>query len=131
MHHELLAVLRRQELTSHHHFPGLNNALAWNDGCRRRSGQGAKYCQEYFPDFTTVEKLVFTILNSKEGASNHMELLCKSCQISNVVISKAPCQNGGENSHATDPGKPEGSHFILTKNHDSLPTGSRQRKPCD
>ena len=94
---------------------------------------GAKYCQKYFPDFITVEKLVFTILNLKEGASNHMESLRKSCQLSNAVISKAPCQIGGENSHATDPGKPEaeGSHFIKTKNRDSMPTRSRQSEPCD
>jgi hypothetical protein len=48
---------------------------------------GANYCQEYFPDFTTVEESVFTILNSKEGASNHMELLQKFSQLLNVVIS--------------------------------------------
>ena len=85
---------------------------------------GTKYCQEYFPDFTTVEKLVFTIRNSKEGASKHMESLRKSCQLLNVVISKAPHQIDGENSHVTDPVKPEGSHFIAI----FLP---RQIEPCD
>ena len=65
---------------------------------------GAKYRQEYFPDFTTVEESVLSILNTKKGASNHMELLLKSGQLSNVVIFKAPRQIGGENSHAADPG---------------------------
>ena len=86
---------------------------------------GTKYCQEYFPDFTTVEKLVFTIRNSKEGASKHMESLCKSGQLLNVVISKAPHQIDGENSHVTDPVKPEGSHFIATKNRDAMPSSCR------
>jgi hypothetical protein len=65
---------------------------------------GAKYRQEYFPDYTNVDKSVLSILNTKNGASNHMELLRRSGQISNVVISKAPCQIGGENSL----GKPKG-----------------------
>ena len=59
--------------------------------------------QECFPDFTTVEELVLSILNTKKGASDHMELLLKSGQLSNVVIFKAPRQIGGENSHVTDP----------------------------
>jgi hypothetical protein len=42
-----------------------------------------------------------------------------------VVIFKAPRQIGGENSHATDPGKIAGSHFIETKNRDSMPTVDR------
>jgi hypothetical protein len=95
---------------------------------------GAKYRQECFPDFTTVDESVLSILNTKKGASYHMELLRKSSQLSNVVIFKAPCQIGDENSHATDtdsvskagkashatdPGKPEGSHFTETENRDS------------
>ena len=28
----------------------------------------------------------------------------------------------------SDPGKPEGSHFILTKNHDSMPTADRGKE---
>jgi len=83
---------------------------------------GAKYCQEYFPNFTTVEESVLSILNTKKGFSNHMESLCKSGQKSNMVIFKAPRQIGGENSNVTDPGKPEGSHFIESKNRDSMPT---------
>jgi hypothetical protein len=86
---------------------------------------GAKYRQECFPDFTTIEESELSILNTKKGASDHMELLHKSGQLSNVVIFKAPCQIGGENSHATDPGKPEGSHFIKTKNRDSMPSADR------
>ncbi len=31
-------------------------------------------------------------------------------------------------SNATDPGKPVGSHFIETKNHDSMPSADRARK---
>ena len=89
---------------------------------------GVKYRQECFPDFTTVEESVLSILNTKKGASDHMELLLESGQLSNVVIFKAPRQIGGENSHATDPGKPEGSHFIETKNRDSMPTVDRGRK---
>ncbi len=93
---------------------------------------GAKYRQEYFPDFTTVEESVLSILNTKKGASDHMELLHKSGQLSNVVIIKAPRQIGGEiggrNSHATDPGKIAGNHFIETKNRDSMPTVDRGRK---
>ena len=57
-----------------------------------------------------------------------MELLRKSSQLMNVVISKAPRQIGGENSHETDPGKPEGSHFIVTKNCDSMPTADQVSK---
>ena len=57
----------------------------------------------------------------KKGTSDHMELLRKSGQLSNVVISKAPCQIGGRNSHATDPVKPKGSHFIATTNRNSVP----------
>jgi hypothetical protein len=86
---------------------------------------GAKYCQEYFPEFTSVEESVLSILNTKKGASDHMELLHKSGQLSNEVIFKAPRQIGGENSHATDPGKIAGSHFIETKNRDSMPTVDR------
>ena len=93
---------------------------------------GTKYRQECFPDFTTVEELVLSILNTKKGASDHMELLHKSGQISNVIIFKAPRQIGGEisgrNSHATDPEKTAGSHFIETKNRDSMPTVDRGRK---
>jgi hypothetical protein len=86
-----------------------------------------------------------------------MELLHKSGQLSNVVIFKAPCQIGGENSNATGPEKKAaaissrrriviqcqlwieakrakrlilekkqaGSHFIETKNRDSMPTVDR------
>ena len=86
---------------------------------------GAKYRQECFPDFTTVEESVLSILNTKKGASDHMKLIVKSGQLSNVVIFKAPRQIGGENSHATDPGKIAGSHFIETKNRDSMPTVDR------
>jgi hypothetical protein len=57
-----------------------------------------------------------------------MELLLKSGQLSNVVIFKAPRQIGGANSHATDPGKPEGSYFIETKNRDSMPATDRGSK---
>ncbi len=49
-----------------------------------------------------------------------------------VVIFKAPRQIGGEiggrNSNATDPGKTAGSHFIETKNRDSMPSVDRARK---
>jgi hypothetical protein len=93
---------------------------------------GAKYCQECFPDFKTVKELVLSILNTKKGASDHMELLHKSGQLLIAVIIKAPRQIGGEiggrNSHATDPGKTAGSHFIETKNRDSMPTVDRGRK---
>ena len=68
---------------------------------------------------------MLSILNTKKGASDHMELLLESGQLSNVVIFKAPRQIGGENSHATDPGKPEGSHFTETKNRDSMPSVDR------
>ena len=71
---------------------------------------------------------MLSILNTKKGASDHMELLLKSSQLSNVVIFIAPRQVGGANSHATDPGKPEGSHFIETKNRDSMPSADRARK---
>jgi hypothetical protein len=61
-----------------------------------------------------------------------MVLLRKSGQLSNEVIFKAPRQIGGEiggrNSHATDPGKTAGSHFIEMKNRDSMPTVDRGRK---
>ena len=83
---------------------------------------GAKHCQEYFSDLTTFEESVLSILNTKIGASNCMELLHKSDQLSNMVIFKAPHQIGGENSHATDSGKPGGSHFIKMKNRHSMPT---------
>ena len=89
---------------------------------------GTKYCRECFPDFTTVKESVLCILNTKTGASDHMELLRKSGQLSNEVIFKAPCQIGGEKSNATDPGKPEGSHFIEMKNRDSIPSADRARK---
>jgi hypothetical protein len=89
---------------------------------------GAKYRQEIFPDFSTVADLVLSILNTKKGASDHMELLHKSGQLSNEVIFKAPRQIGGENSHATDPGKQDGSHFIEKKNRDSMPSADRARK---
>ena len=36
------------------------------------------------------------------------------------------CQ--GNLSHVSDPGKPEGSHFILTKNRDSMPTADRGKE---
>jgi hypothetical protein len=92
---------------------------------------GAKYRQECFPDFKTVKESVLSILNTKKGASDHMELLHKSGQLSNVVIFKAPRQIGGEiggrNTHATDPGKTAGSHFIEKKNRDSIPTVDRGR----
>jgi len=88
---------------------------------------GAKYRQEFFPDFTTVKESVLSILNTKKGASDHMELLHKSGQLSNVVIFKAPRQIGGENSHPTDPGKQDGSHFIEKKNRDSMPSVDRGR----
>ena len=71
---------------------------------------------------------MLSILNTKKGASDHMESLHKSGQLSNVVIFKAPCQIGGENLYATDPGKPAGSHFIKTKNRDSMPSADRARK---
>ena len=71
---------------------------------------------------------MLSILNTKKGASNHMELLHKSGQLSNMVIFKAPCQIGGDNSHATDPGKPKGSHFIESKNRDSMPSADRVSK---
>ena len=86
------------------------------------------WSQECFPDFTTIEEVVVSILNTKKGASDHMELLLKSGQLSIVVIFKAPRQIGGENSHVTDPGKPAGSHFIETKNRDSMPTADRLSK---
>jgi hypothetical protein len=86
---------------------------------------GTKYHRECFPDFTTVKESVFSILNTKTGASDHMELLHKSGQLLNEVIFKAPCQNGGEKSNATDPGKPEGSHFIEAKNRYSIPSADR------
>jgi hypothetical protein len=76
---------------------------------------GAKYRQECFPDFTTVEESVLSILNTKKGASDHMELLHKSGQLSNVVIFKAPRQIEGENSNATDPGKKSGQPFHRDK----------------
>jgi len=31
-------------------------------------------------------------------------------------------------SHVSDPGKPEGSHFIVTKNRDSMPTADRGKE---
>jgi len=73
-------------------------------------------------DFTTVEDLVLSILNTKKGTSNHMELLRKSGQLSNMVIFKAPHQIGDENYHATDPGKPKGSHFLESENRDCMPS---------
>ena len=48
-----------------------------------------------------------------------------SGQLSNVVISKAPRQIGGENSHATDPGKLKDSHFLHTENCDSISSFGR------
>jgi hypothetical protein len=57
-----------------------------------------------------------------------MVLLRKSGQLSNEVIFKAPCQIGGEKSNATDPGKPEGSHFIETKNRDSMLSADRGKE---
>jgi hypothetical protein len=60
-----------------------------------------------------------------------MKLIVKSGQLSNVVIFKAPRQIGGEiggrNTHATDPGKAAGSHFIEKMNRDSIPTVDRGR----
>ena len=90
--------------------------------------KGAKYHQECFPGFTTVKESVLSFLNTKTGTSYHMELLHKSGQLSNEVIFKAPCQIGGKNSHVTDPGKPEGSHFTETKNRDSMPSADRASK---
>jgi hypothetical protein len=49
---------------------------------------GAKYRQECFPDFTTINESVLSFLNTKKGASDHMELLHKSGQLSNVVSLK-------------------------------------------
>jgi hypothetical protein len=89
---------------------------------------GAKYRQECFPDFTTVEESVLSILNTKKGASDHMELLLKSGQLSNVVIFKSPRQIGGVNLHATDPEKPKGGHFIEKKNRDSMSSAGRASK---
>jgi hypothetical protein len=86
---------------------------------------GTKYRQEYFPEFTFVEESVLSILDTKKGAADHMELLHKSGQLSNEVIFKAPRQIGGENSHATDPGKQDGSHLIEKKNCDSMPSSGR------
>ena len=68
---------------------------------------------------------MLSILNTKKGASDHMELLHKSGQLSNEVIFKAPRQIGGENSHATDPGKQDGSHLIEKKNRDSMSSSGR------
>ncbi len=85
----------------------------------------AKYRQKYFTDFTTVDTSVLFNLNTKNGASDHMESLRRSGQISNAVISKTPCQIGGENSHATDPGKPKGSHWLEAENRDSIPYSDR------
>ena len=51
-----------------------------------------------------------------------MESLHKSGQLSNMVIFKAPRQIGGENSHATDPGKQKGSHFLESENRDCMPS---------
>ncbi len=59
---------------------------------------------------------MLSILDTKKGAADHMELLHKSGQLSNDVIFKAPRQIGGESSHATDPEKKVGSHFIEKKN---------------
>jgi hypothetical protein len=39
-----------------------------------------------------------------------------------------PTADRAKSSHATDPGKPAGSHFIETKNCDSMPTADRARK---
>ena len=36
---------------------------------------GAKFRQECFPDFTTVDESVLSFLNTKKGASDHLELL--------------------------------------------------------
>ena len=36
---------------------------------------GAKYPQECFHDFITVDESVLSILNTKKGTSDHMELL--------------------------------------------------------
>jgi hypothetical protein len=71
-------------------------------------------------------------LITKNGASDHMKSLRRSGQISNVVISKAPCQIGGENSHATDPGKPKGKPLargVESWFHSIF--RSRQFEPCD
>ena len=89
---------------------------------------GAKYHQECFPGFTTVKESVLSFLNTKTGTSYHMELLHKSGQLSNEVIFKAPYQIGGENSHVTDPGKPEGSHSTEMNNRDSMPSADRASK---
>jgi hypothetical protein len=37
-------------------------------------------------------------------------------------------RKAGKASHVTDPGKSEGSHFIETKNRDSMPSVDRARK---
>jgi hypothetical protein len=66
--------------------------------------------------------LMLSILNTKIGNSDHMESLHKSGQLSNMVIFKAPRQIGGENSHATDPGKQKGSHFLESENRDCMPS---------
>jgi hypothetical protein len=70
--------------------------------------------------------LVLSILNinTKIDNSDHMESLHKhkSGQLSNMVIFKAPRQIGGENSHATDPGKRKGSHFLESENRDCMPS---------
>jgi len=89
---------------------------------------GAKYRQECFPGFISVKESVLSILNTKTGTSYHMELLHKSGQLSNEVIVKAPYQIGGENSHVTDPGKPESSHFTEMNNRDSMPSADRASK---
>jgi hypothetical protein len=68
---------------------------------------GAKYRQEYFPEFTSVEESVLSILNTKKGASNHMKLIVKSGQLSNVVIFKAPRQIGGGKGGKASLGKPK------------------------
>jgi hypothetical protein len=39
-----------------------------------------------------------------------------------------PSADRAKASNATDPGKPAGSHFIKTKNRDSMPTADRARK---
>ena len=57
-----------------------------------------------------------------------MELLRKSGQLSNMVIFKAPHQIGDENYHATDPGKPKGSHFLESENRDSMSSADRVSK---
>ena len=38
-----------------------------------------------------------------------------------------PTVDRGKASHATDPGKPDGSHLIEKKNRDSMPTVDRAR----